>query len=99
MPVRGTFYSSKAWRDLRSRILDRDAHQCQIRLPICQGTATEVDHIIPRSVDPDLAMVPSNLRAACKQCNQVTGGRLGAARAKRASKRTKVGRADGFAAW
>jgi 5-methylcytosine-specific restriction endonuclease McrA len=31
--------------------------------------ATEVDHIIPRSVRPDLIYELSNLQSACKACN------------------------------
>lgn len=100
---RGTsdkLYTTKAWRDLRKRILARDGNQCQIRLrDVCTGWATEVDHIIPRVEAPDLAMVPSNLRAACRQCNLYLGGLLGASRARRSSRRSRVAAADGFGSW
>lgn len=100
MPTRDKLYTTKAWRDLRLRILARDGHQCQIRLrDVCTGMATEVDHIIPRVEAPDLGMVPSNLRAACKACNLYLGGRVGAARASRSSRRTRAGKADGFGSW
>lgn len=49
---------------IRPRILKRDGHACQIRLPGCTGTATEVDHIR----DP-LDHDPANLQAACTHCN------------------------------
>ena len=60
-------YDSR-WQALRPAILERDGHLCQIQLPGCTGTATDVDHIVPiaeggRRLDPD------NLRAACGWCN------------------------------
>ena len=58
---------------LRDRILRRDNHDCQIRLPGCLGTATTVDHIHPKAWG-GLA-IPSNLRAACMPCNQSKGAR------------------------
>jgi hypothetical protein len=51
-----------AWRRIRPVILARDAYQCQIRLPVCTGRATQVDHII----EPDDGGAwhdPRNLRA------------------------------------
>lgn len=99
MPKRNPLYSSRVWRDLRKRILDRDGHQCQIRLPVCTGWATHVDHIIPRSVNPDLQLDPGNLRAACRECNLYLGGKHGAKRTPRSSARTSSARAEGFGQW
>jgi 5-methylcytosine-specific restriction protein A len=65
-----------AWRRIRPVILARDAYQCQIRLPVCTGRATQVDHII----EPDDGGAwhdPRNLRAACAQCNASKGGTHG----------------------
>lgn len=99
MPKRNPLYTSKAWRDLRARILERDGHQCQVRLPVCTGWATQVDHLVPYAVDPDLALVASNLRACCPECNRHLGGKLGASRSRRKSRRTAAGQADGFGGW
>ena len=57
------------WRKVRAKVLERDAHRCQIRGAGCLQHATEVDHILPVSMggpwwDED------NLRAACRNCNQ-----------------------------
>ena len=56
------------WRRTRTQILDRDGHVCQIQLPGCKHTATEVDHII-RLSEGGHRLDPNNLRAACKPCN------------------------------
>lgn len=64
--------SDRTWRKLRARILDRDQHQCQIRLPgICIGHATHVDHILPKTKGG--TDHPTNLRAACQPCNLTRG--------------------------
>ena len=60
------------WRAVRLRILERDGYVCQIRGPLCEGRANEVDHIIPWR-QGGAVYDPSNLRAACKRCN---GGRV-----------------------
>jgi 5-methylcytosine-specific restriction endonuclease McrA len=99
MPTRDPFYTTPAWKRLRLYILGRDGHQCQIGLPVCTGHATHVDHIKPRSAYPDLSMDPNNLRAACKECNQFLGGKIGGLKSKHASKRTRRALADGFASW
>jgi 5-methylcytosine-specific restriction protein A len=63
-----------AWRKLRRFKLATDP-VCQIRTH-CQGmVATEVDHIIPISVRPDLRLELSNLQSACKPCNAAKGDR------------------------
>lgn len=56
------------WRKLRALKLATDPF-CQIRTH-CQGApATEVDHIVPIALRPDLRLVWSNLQSACKPCN------------------------------
>lgn len=55
----------KGWAKIRARILARDGHLCQIRLPGCTVAATEVDHIHPGDDHH-----PDNLRAACTHCNR-----------------------------
>ena len=65
---------ARGWPALRAMKLRRSPI-CEIRT-LCQGArATEVDHIIPISVRPDLRMVWKNLQSACKPCNAAKGGR------------------------
>jgi len=59
---------TRAYRNLRLWILERDGHRCQIRGPHCTGYATQVDHILERA-DGGALFDPANLRAACAWCN------------------------------
>lgn len=61
----------RQWKVLARKILQRDGYQCQIKTEgVCIGHATEVDKVVPAARDVKLAYVPSNLRAACRPCNQ-----------------------------
>ena len=60
------------WQTIRKRILIRDNHQCQINLPGCTLDATTVDHITPIAWGGEW-YDPSNLRAACTNCNSTLG--------------------------
>ena len=62
---------SKKWKDLRLRVLSRDGRQCWI----CQGEATQVDHIVPRVKGGDMWDM-DNLAAICARCNQRKGDRV-----------------------
>lgn len=65
---------TRAFQRLAATIKQRDNHQCQIRLEgICTAYADTVDHIIPVAERPDLADEPTNLRAACRSCNENLG--------------------------
>lgn len=61
------------WRKTRARILARDRHRCQLKLPGCTTLATQVDHVIPVTAGGTDA--DGNLRAACATCNNRKGGR------------------------
>lgn len=62
--------STRAWRQLRLKILDRDAYECQLRIPsICTHRATHVHHINGKTSGDD----PDNLQAACAECNLHVG--------------------------
>jgi 5-methylcytosine-specific restriction endonuclease McrA len=52
------------WRKLRDRHL-RDHPFC-VR---CGNPASDVDHIIPRSVAPERRLDPTNLQSLCKGCH------------------------------
>lgn len=68
------FYDSPAWRKLRAVVLKRDKWICQHCGVSCLGKKKgeprpHVDHAIPRSKRPDLAMEVSNLRVLCVSCH------------------------------
>ena len=64
------FYRSKAWRDLRYKVLKHYEATC-----MCCGASREsgdqihVDHILPRSLFPDLALDFNNMQVLCECCN------------------------------
>jgi len=61
---------SRAWRVLRDRVVSEEPI-CWLQFPgTCTRVSTTADHVIPKSVRPDLAMVRSNLRGACLPCNK-----------------------------
>ena len=62
----------------RLAVLRRDNWECQIRGDGCLGSATTVDHIHPKAWGG--TEDPSNLRAACKPCNQAKGARADTSR-------------------
>jgi 5-methylcytosine-specific restriction enzyme A len=55
------------WERRRRAVLDRDGWLCTIRGPRCIGTATSVDHIVPRSRGG--THDDSNLRSSCQKCH------------------------------
>jgi len=64
------FYSSRAWLDLRYRVLVASNGCCSC----CKERPTpenpvHVDHIKPRSKYPELALDISNLQVLCRRCN------------------------------
>jgi len=63
------------WRNVRRHVLDRDQYRCQIAMPGCTVTATQVDHVIPLAFGGspfDMA----NLRASCASCNAGRSNKL-----------------------
>lgn len=58
--------STSAWRRTRARILLRDGHACQLRIPgVCTGTADQVHHTIGKGISE----ADADLVAACQACN------------------------------
>lgn len=77
MPAEG-----RPWRRLRARII-RNASVCAICGGLLDPSArkphpnsTEVDHVLPLTLRPDLAMDPTNLVAAHRRCNRAKSNRL-----------------------
>ena len=64
---------TRAWRQLRDRVV-REEPVCWLRFPgICTGASTVGDHVIPKTIRPELAMTRTNLRGACDPCNRARG--------------------------
>jgi len=68
------FYRTPEWKAERRPVIDQSPPYC----PICgvyirEGFNLHVDHILPRSRYPELALTRSNLRVLCKECNMQKG--------------------------
>ena len=65
------FYTSKEWRRLRYRVLRSYKAQCMCcgESPKKHGIVLHVDHIKPRSKNPELELDISNLQILCEACN------------------------------
>jgi 5-methylcytosine-specific restriction endonuclease McrA len=66
---------ARGWGRTRVRIYVRDQGICQLcELPIMEGQAWDVDHIVPRSQGG--LHHDGNLRLAHKGCNSARGARM-----------------------
>lgn len=65
------FYSSREWRSLRARVLEKYECKCMMcgRSPKAHGIVIHVDHIKPRSKHPELSLDFNNLQLLCEDCN------------------------------
>lgn len=73
-PKADAFLASYEWRSLRMRVLVRRGARCEC----CgasprDGVRINVDHIKPRKLFPELALVESNLQVICEVCNHGKG--------------------------
>lgn len=71
------FYRSREWREVRydALLLHGGACQCCGATHCGGGPKLHVDHIVPRSVAPDLALDVDNLQVLCEDCNLGKGAR------------------------
>ena len=65
------FYGTPEWLALRKRVLAEYGKACMC----CGGKPrrVHVDHVLPRSRFPELALAFSNLQVLCKPCNYAKG--------------------------
>jgi hypothetical protein len=65
------FYLSREWLALRYRVLRESDGKCQCCGATAQtsGRPLHIDHIIPRSINPSLALEYTNLQVLCADCN------------------------------
>ena len=69
-----TGHFPRDWTKRRQTVMQRDEGRCQIKGPGCLYWATEVDHIVPRSVGDKATMHHlDNLRAVCRPCHLARG--------------------------
>lgn len=61
------FYKTKAWIELRYKVLVKYGKVCQCCGQI--GGKIHVDHIKPRSKYPELELDINNLQVLCERCN------------------------------
>ena len=75
-----SFYLSKAWRNLRAVIINRDNGICQICKKFVRGVP-EIDHIIELTEDnytnPEISLNPKLLRTLCNECHNARHKRFG----------------------
>jgi 5-methylcytosine-specific restriction endonuclease McrA len=57
-----------AWRRLRDQVVKEEPY-CWLRLPCCTGLSTTADHVLTVKERPDLILERTNLRGACRACN------------------------------
>jgi len=62
-----------AWRTMRARVLREEPVCC---VPGCGRLSNQVDHVIPLKLNPDLALVRSNLRGMCGPHNASKGAKV-----------------------
>jgi 5-methylcytosine-specific restriction endonuclease McrA len=65
---RGSFYLSKAWRELRATVLSHYGPACMKCKQVTEHP--HVDHIRSRFYRPDLSLVFDNLQVLCQACNE-----------------------------
>lgn len=58
---------TRAWSELRLKVLERDNYECQIKGSNCFGHANQVDH--KRNTKSGGTNAIDNLQAACQPCN------------------------------
>ena len=70
------FFYTKAWLELRDKVLEQQGHFCQkcgAKPSKTKKVILQVDHIVPRIVDRSKELDINNLQVLCKQCNKEKG--------------------------
>ena len=60
------YYTKEEWEEAREAVFLRDGRICYR----CQCEATQVDHVLPKSKYPHLALDLTNLKPICWPCNR-----------------------------
>ena len=65
-----SFYQSTEWKRLRYKVLCHYEATCMCcGASRISGAEIHVDHILPRSLFPDLALDFNNMQVLCRDCN------------------------------
>jgi 5-methylcytosine-specific restriction endonuclease McrA len=64
-PAHFAFYTSAAWRALRAEVL-AEQPWCAAG---CGRPSVDVDHIVPRRIQPQRALDRANVQALCRACH------------------------------
>lgn len=71
------FYNSPEWKNVRAQVVSERPRICEsCGRRIRSARDLTVDHIMPRSKFPDLALEKSNLQVLCRRCNSAKGARI-----------------------
>jgi 5-methylcytosine-specific restriction endonuclease McrA len=81
--------SGRAAQSDRARCFATYGTTCWLGYLGCTGTATQVDHVMPASIRPDLRREPSNHRPVCASCNMRRGTKPPAVARRRAQRLVK----------
>lgn len=63
---------TQEWRRLAKQVCAEEPI-CWLQLSGCTRRSTTGDHVIPLAARPDLALIRSNVRGACRHCNNKRG--------------------------
>lgn len=70
------FYSTPEWKALRAKVIQEEGRYCSdCGSMIDKDVDLTVDHILPRSKHPELALRRDNLQVLCRSCNSAKGDR------------------------
>ena len=71
------FYASSEWVLLRKQVIEQEGRVCQeCGCRIVDDHDLTVDHVLPRSKFPALALERSNLQVLCRSCNAIKATHL-----------------------
>jgi 5-methylcytosine-specific restriction endonuclease McrA len=66
------YYTKEEWAATRTKVFDRDGHICYV----CNGPGHQVDHLLPKSKYPELALTLDNLKPICWPCNRAKNTKI-----------------------
>lgn len=72
-----SFYNSRAWKDTRSRVYERERGLCQRCKSFVFGRRAHVHHVVPISTDDSLKLDENNLRLLCPTCHTIEENEVG----------------------
>ena len=70
------FYRSQKWRNLRLKALAKSNICTGCGRSPKDGVVLHVDHVLPRSIYPEYALVLGNLQILCEDCNLGKGNTI-----------------------